>query len=34
VAYTYNDVPVEVRLSRVNTEHHDYLNDLGKGLAR
>ncbi|TXF13147.1 GntR family transcriptional regulator [Pelomicrobium methylotrophicum] len=34
VAYTYNDVPVEVRLSTANTEHHDYLNDLGKGQAR
>lgn len=29
VAYTYNDIPVEVRLSQVNTDHHDYLNDLG-----
>jgi GntR family transcriptional regulator len=34
VAYTYNDVPVEVRLSKVNTERHDYLNDMGKGLGR
>jgi len=28
VAYTYGDRPVELRISRVNTEHHDYLNTL------
>lgn len=30
-AYTYNDVPVELRTSRVNTDEHDYLSALGKG---
>lgn len=30
VAYSYNELPVEYRASQVNTEHHDYLNDLGK----
>lgn len=29
VAYTFNDVPVETRVSRVNTARHDYLNELG-----
>ncbi len=28
VAYTYDDRPVEVRTSRVNTSNHDYLHDL------
>lgn len=28
-AYTYNNMPVELRVSRVNTERHDYLSDLG-----
>ena len=30
VAYTYHDVPVEYRLSCVDTEHHEYLSDLWK----
>jgi GntR family transcriptional regulator len=30
VAYTYDDTPVEYRLSWVNTEHHEYLSDLWK----
>jgi len=30
VAYTYNDTPVEHRVSWVNTEHHEYLSDLWK----
>jgi len=29
VAYTYGDQPVEWRVSRCNTQHHCYLNDLG-----
>ena len=28
VAYTYDDTPVEYRVSWVNTEHHEYLSDL------
>lgn len=28
VAYTYGDRPVELRISKVNTDHHDYLNTL------
>jgi GntR family transcriptional regulator len=28
VAYTYDDRPVELRVSRVNTEQHDYFNTL------
>jgi len=28
IAYTYGDKPVELRISRANTEHHDYLNTL------
>lgn len=31
VAYSYNELPVEYRVSQVDTRHHDYLNDLGKG---
>ena len=31
VALTYNDVPVELRRSRVDTSRYDYLSDLGKG---
>lgn len=31
VAYTYHDVPVEYRVSWVNTEEHEYLSDLWKG---
>ncbi len=34
VAYTYNDTPVEHRVSWVNTEHHEYLSDLWKNEAR
>lgn len=30
VAYTYNNLPVELRSSYVNTVNHDYFNDLGK----
>jgi GntR family transcriptional regulator len=30
VAYTYHDVPVEMRTSWVNTEKHEYLSDLWK----
>ncbi|MGE5524923.1 MAG: GntR family transcriptional regulator [Rhodospirillaceae bacterium] len=30
VAYTYNDQPVEYRLSWVDTERHEYLSDLWK----
>ena len=30
VAYTYDDSPVEYRVSWVNTEHHEYLSDLWK----
>lgn len=33
-AYTYNDIPVELRTSWVNTEHHEYLNDLWKNEPR
>ena len=29
-AYTYDDMPVEYRVSWVNTEHHEYLSDLWK----
>jgi GntR family transcriptional regulator len=34
VAYTYNDIPVEYRVSWVNTENHEYLSDLWKNEAR
>jgi GntR family transcriptional regulator len=30
VAYSYDDTPVEFRVSWVNTEHHEYLSDLWK----
>jgi GntR family transcriptional regulator len=30
VAYTYDDTPVEYRVSCVDTRHHDYLSDLWK----
>jgi GntR family transcriptional regulator len=30
VAYTYGDVPVEYRVSWVNTDRHEYLSDLAK----
>lgn len=30
IAYTYNDTPVEHRVSWVNTERHEYLSDLWK----
>jgi GntR family transcriptional regulator len=30
IAYTYDDMPVEYRLSWVNTERHEYLSDLWK----
>jgi GntR family transcriptional regulator len=33
VALTFRDRPVELRISRVNTAHHDYHNTLGKGDA-
>ena len=29
-AFTFNDIPVEVRKSHVNTAHHVYLNDLDR----
>lgn len=34
VAYTYNDTPVEHRVSWVNTENHEYLSDLWKNELR
>jgi GntR family transcriptional regulator len=34
VAYTYDDTPVEYRVSWVNTEDHEYLSDLWKSEAR
>jgi GntR family transcriptional regulator len=34
VAYTYDDTPVEYRVSWVNTEHHEYLNDLARTEGR
>jgi len=34
VAYTYNDTPVEYRVSWVNTGNHEYLSDLWKNEAR
>jgi GntR family transcriptional regulator len=34
VAYTYDDTPVEYRVSCVNTERHEYLSDLWKNDAR
>ena len=34
VAYTYNDTPVEYRVSWVNTGNHEYLSDLWKSEAR
>lgn len=34
VAYTYNDTPVEHRVSWVNTENHEYLSDLWKNEMR
>ena len=33
IAYTYNDTPVEYRVSWVNTENHEYLSDLWKNEA-
>ncbi|MBL8513973.1 MAG: GntR family transcriptional regulator [Betaproteobacteria bacterium] len=30
VAMTFNDAPVEARISLVNTEHHEYFSDLAK----
>jgi len=30
IAYSYNDAPVEYRISQVDTRDHDYLNDLGR----
>ena len=33
VAYTYNDAPVEYRVSWVNTDAHEYLSDLWKAEA-
>lgn len=33
VAYTYDDTPVEYRVSWVNTERHEYLSDLWKNDA-
>ena len=32
VALTFRDRPVELRISRVNTDRHDYHNTLGKGV--
>lgn len=34
IAYTYNDMPVEHRVSWVNTDDHEYLSDLWKNEAR
>ncbi len=34
IAYTYNDSPVEYRLSWINTADHEYLSDLWKTAAR
>lgn len=34
LAYSYNDTPVEYRVSSVNTEAHDYLSDLWKTEGR
>ncbi len=34
VAYTYNDTPVEYRVSWVSTENHEYLSDLWKSEPR
>jgi GntR family transcriptional regulator len=34
VAYSYNDSPVEYRLSWINTSDHEYLSDLWKTTAR
>lgn len=34
VAYTYDDVPVEYRVSWVNTERHEYLSDLWRSDSR
>jgi GntR family transcriptional regulator len=34
VAYTYNDAPLELRSSWVNTEQHEYLSDLWKQESR
>jgi GntR family transcriptional regulator len=34
VAYTYDDTPVEYRVSWVNTDNHEYLSDLWKNGAR
>lgn len=34
VAYTYNDTPVEYRVSWVNTDAHEYLSDLWKAEGR
>jgi GntR family transcriptional regulator len=34
VAYTYNDSPVEYRLSWINSTDHEYLSDLWKTVAR
>jgi GntR family transcriptional regulator len=34
VAYTYDDTPVEYRVSWVNTSRHEYLSDLWKNDAR
>jgi len=34
VAYTYDDTPVEYRVSWVNTERHEYLSDLWKSEPR
>ncbi len=34
VAYSYNDVPVEYRVSWVNTQDHEYVSDLAKNEAR
>jgi GntR family transcriptional regulator len=34
VAYTYHDVPIELRTSWVNSERHEYLSDLWKNERR
>ena len=34
IAFTYNDTPVEYRVSTVNTAAHEYLSDLWKADGR
>ena len=30
IALSYNDVPIELRVSQVNTARHEYWNELGR----